>query len=104
MMGNRMHKVKIETFNSGANAHVYVDGTEIHGVSALDAHLEAGCIPQTDIKMNSEPNLEIDSLVTFEFTPKTYKMAMEVLKAGLKRNDFTAYLSVNSLIAEIEKG
>lgn len=98
-----MHKVKIETFNSGANAHVTVDDIELHGVAALDTHLEVGCIPQTDIRLNSEPDALIDSLVTFEFTPKTYKMAMEVLKAGIQRNDLVAFMGVNSLIAEIEK-
>ena len=98
-----MHKVRINTFNQGANARVYVDDKEMHGITAVETHLESGCIPQTDITMRSEPDLEIEGLVTFDFTPKTYKMAMEVLKAGLKKNDFTAFLSVNSLISEIEK-
>ena len=98
-----LHKVKIESFNSGANAHVYVDDKNIKA-SAVDVHMEVSCMPQTDISIVSEPELEIDSLVTYDFTPKTYKMAMEVLKAGLKKNDLVAFLSVNSLIAEIEKG
>ena len=98
-----LHKVKIESFNNGANAHVYVDEKPLKA-SAVDVHMEVRCMPQTDITVCSEPELEIDSLVTFDFTPKTYKMAMEVLKAGLKKNDLVAFLSVNSLIAEIEKG
>lgn len=97
-----LHKVKIESFNSGANAHVYVDDKNIKA-SALDVHMEVSCVPQTDITICSEPELEIDSLVTFDFTPKTYKMAMEVLKAGIKKNDLVAFMSVNSLIAAIEK-
>lgn len=97
-----LHKVKVESFNNGANAHVYVDDKNIKA-SAVDVHMEVSCVPQTDITICSEPDLEIDSLVTFDFTPKTYKMAMEVLKAGLKKNDLVAYLSVNSLVAEIEK-
>lgn len=97
-----LHKVKIASFNNGANAHVYVDDKNIKA-SAVDVHMEVSCVPQTDITIYSEPDLEIDSLVTFDFTPKTYKMAMEVLKAGLKKNDLVAYLSVNSLVAEIEK-
>jgi hypothetical protein len=97
-----LHKVKIESFNNGANAHVYVDDKNIKA-SAVDVHMEVSCVPQTDITIYSEPDLEIDSLVTSDFIPNTYKMAMEVLKAGLKKNDLVAYLSVNSLVAQIEK-
>ena len=97
-----LHKVKIESFNNGANAHVYVDDTKVKA-SAVDVHMEVSCVPQTDITICSEPELEIDSLVTFDFTPKTYKMAVEVLKAGLKKNELVAFLGVNSLIAQIEK-
>ena len=98
-----MHNIKVKTYNNGANARIYVDGQELHGVTEIVTHMETGCIPQADIKMNSEPEIEMDGLVTFEFTPKTYKKAMEVLKAGIQRNDLVAFMSVNSLIAEIEK-
>lgn len=96
------HRVKVVS-TSEKSEQVFIDDKEIHGVTGLDIHLEPQCIPQTDINLRSEPDVELESLVTFEFTPKTYKMAMEVLKVGLKKNDFTAFLSVNSLISEIEK-
>lgn len=96
------HKVKVVSIDEKSE-QVFIDDKEMHGVTGLDIHLEPQCIPQTDIKLRSEPDVEIESLVTFEFTPKTYKMAMELLRVGLRKNDLTAFMGVNSLIAEIEK-
>lgn len=90
-----IHKLKIEPLDIG-HAKVYVDGNPI-SCSKVDVHMEVGCMHTTDITMCGEPELEYDSLVTYEFTPKTVECAVKVLKAALQKKDIVAFLGMNEL-------
>lgn len=96
-MTNRpgIHNVKIEPIDEG-HAKVYVDGMHVYA-SKVDVHMEVGCMHQTDIRLTGEPDLEYDSLVTFDFDPKTVRKAVDVLKVALERNDFIAKLGLDQL-------
>ena len=59
--------------------------------------------PSVDIDLISGPEIDCDGLVTFSFTPKTVKGAVDLLKAALNRNDLGAFLGVDSLNREIER-
>ena len=97
------HRVKItQSQESFSNTEVYIDDLPVKA-SMVDVHMEYGCIHQTDIKLNCEPDLEYTSLVTFDFSPKTIKTAVDVLKIALKRNDFIAYLGLDSLNKILEE-
>lgn len=75
---------------------IEVDGRPINATK-LEAHFEVGCYPLTDITLASEPDLEYVSLVTYDFSPKTVKCAVEVLKAALQKNDFIAFMGMSDL-------
>ena len=91
-----MHKVKIESLGV-PYAKVSLDGKPIR-CSKVDVHMETGCIPQTDISFHSDPELDYETLVTVDLSPKTVKSAVNVLKAALKKNDFTAFIGMNDLM------
>lgn len=95
-----IHKIKIEPIDDG-HAKVYIDGNPV-SCTKVDVHMEVGCMHQTDIRMNGEPDLEYDSLVTYDFTPKTVECAVKVLKAALLKNDIVAFLGMNELNKVIE--
>lgn len=92
---NRVHRVKIEGFGS-ERAKVVVDGMEVRA-SKVDVHMEAGSVNETDIRLIGEPDMEYESLVYFDFDPKTVRKAVDVLKIALERNDFIASLGLESL-------
>lgn len=88
------HKVIVKSDES--KREIMIDGRPIYATK-LEAHFENGCYPLTDITLASEPDLEYVSLVTYDFSPKTVKCAVEVLKAALKRNDFIAFMGMSDL-------
>ena len=90
-----MHQVKVEPMDEG-HAKVFIDGMKVYA-SKVDVHMEVGCIHQTDIRLSGEPEMEYESLVTFDFDPKTVRKAVDVLKIALERNDFIARLGLESL-------
>ena len=90
-----MHKVKIESMGV-PYAKITLDGKPVRAQS-IDVHLETGCVPVTDISFISDPELEIETLVTVDFTPKTVESAVKVLKAALKKNDFVAFMGLDEL-------
>jgi len=96
-----IHHVKIEPLGVGAYK-VFVDNKPM-SVSKVDVHIDRESIPSVDIDLISEPEIECDGLVTFSFTPKTVKGAVDLLKAALNRNDLGAFLGVDSLNREIER-
>ncbi len=96
-----MHKVKVESLGV-PYAKVTVDGTPIKATK-LDVHMEVDCVPETEITLRCEPDLEFESLVTYDFTPRTIKSAVDVLKAALKKNDFVAFMGVSDLMKMIQK-
>lgn len=96
-----MHKLKIEPMD-GAHAKVFIDGMKV-SASKVDVHLEVGCTHQTDIRLVGEPDMEYESLVTFDFDPKTVRKAVDVLKIALERNDFIARMGLDQLNGVIEK-
>lgn len=89
------HKVKIESMDIG-HAKVSVDGTNIKA-SKVDVHMETGCAHETEIRLIGEPEMEYESLVMFDFDPKTVRKAVDVLKIALERNDFIALLGLEQL-------
>lgn len=96
-----IHKVKIEPIDEG-HARVFIDGMNVLA-SKVDVHMEVGCIHQTDIRLSGEPEMEYESLVTFDFDPKTVRKAVDVLKIALERNDFIARMGLDQLNKVIEK-
>jgi len=96
-----IHHVKIEPLGVGAYK-VFVDNKPMRA-SKVDVHIDRESIPSVDIDLISEPEIECDGLVTFSFTPKTVKGAVDLLKAALNRNDIGAFLGVDSLNREIER-
>lgn len=96
-----IHKVKIDA-GDGEHAKVYIDGMAVRA-SKVDVHMEVGCIHQTDIRLVGEPELEYESLVTYDFDPKTVRKAVDVLKIALERNDFIARLGLESLIKAADR-
>lgn len=97
-----LHKLRVKSLGV-PYAEVYLDDKKVkcHG---LDVHMEAGQLPETTLELASDPDMEYESLITLDFTPKTYKTAVHVLKIGLAKKQLEAFLGINSLIAEMEKG
>jgi len=89
------HKVKIESLDCG-HATVFVDDKRIKA-SKIDVHMEVGCAHETEIKLIGEPDMEYDSLVTFNFSPQTVRKAVDVLKIALEKHDFIAELGLAQL-------
>lgn len=96
-----IHHVKIEPIDVG-HYKVFVDNKPM-SASKVDVHIDRESIPSVDIDLISEPEIDCDGLVTFSFTPKTVKGAVDLLKAALNRNDLGAFLGVDSLNREIER-
>lgn len=96
-----IHKVKVEG-TSEETAAVFIDEMRVRA-SKVDVHMEVGCMHQTDIRLCGEPEMEYESLVTFDFDPKTVRKAVDVLKIALERNDFIARMGLDQLNKVMEK-
>lgn len=95
------HKVVIRPIRDGAY-YVLVDDKHMLARS-VDVHIDRESLPQIDIELVGEPEMEVDGLIQFDYTPKTVKNAVNLLKAALNKNDLTAYLGVDSLNREIDR-
>lgn len=83
--------VKLENHDGKTVKHkLFVDGEEIHYVSAVNINVEAGCVPQctaTIIPQNVEFDGQAD--VKYDFTPETVQQAVVVMRNELlKHGDF----------------
>ena len=96
-----MHKLKIESLGV-PYARVLVDGKPIKATK-VDVHMATDCAPETEITLLCEPDMEYESLVSFDFSPRTVKGAVDVLKAALKKNDFVAFMGMNDLMKIMNK-
>lgn len=90
-----IHRLKIEPMDIG-HARVSIDDTVVRA-SKVDVHMEVGSMHQAEITLLGQPEMEIDSLITFDFSPKTVKRAVDVLKIALRRNDFIARVGLEEL-------
>lgn len=78
-----LHKVKI--FNPKKNGVIgtqcEIDGKEIKGVRRVDFHVSVGEeIPYFKFKTVGIPDIEMDGEIQFQFTPKTVKEAVMVIR------------------------
>ena len=96
-----VHRVKIEPIDEG-HARVFIDEMNVKA-SRVDVHMEVGCVNQTDVRLTCEPEMEYESLVTFDFDPKTVRRAVDVLKIALERNDFIASMGMDTLNRVMKK-
>lgn len=97
----KKHRVVIRPISEG-QYYVQVDD-KIMMARSVDVHIDRESVPEIDIELVGEPDLEVDGLVQFDFTPKTVKNAVNLLKAALEKNDLIAYLGVDSLNREIDR-
>ena len=96
-----MHKIRVESFDPG-HSRICVDDKPIQATK-IDVHMEVDCVSEADITLRGEPEMEVEGLVTYNFTPKTVKCAVEVLKAALIKDDFVAFMGMNDLMKVMEK-
>lgn len=96
-----VHKIRFDGRGTPKKI-VQIDEKEVWA-SKMDVHIDENCIPETEVTMNGELEMEYDSLVTFDFSPKTVKCAVNVLKAALLKNDFVAFMGMNDLMKIMEK-
>lgn len=100
----KIHKMKIEPKGEG-QYYVQVDGREMNARS-LTLHMDRESVPDMEIELVGEPDIEVEGLVQYDFTPRTVKSATNLLKAALIKNDITAFLamhSLNKVMSEIKK-
>ena len=95
------HKITIKPFGEGAYT-VHVDDKKVRARS-VDVHMETCNLPEVDIGLVGEPDLEVEGLVQFDYTPKTIGHAANVIKAALMKNDLTAFLAVSSINKVVEE-
>ena len=100
----RTHKITIKPFGDGAYT-VDVDEKRLRARS-VNVHMDRESIPEVDIGLIGEPDMELEGMVQFDYTPKTIVHAADVIRAGLKKNDITAFLAMstlNKVVEELEK-
>ncbi len=99
----RTHKITIKPIGEG-QYYVQVDGKEMLSRS-INLHMDRESVPEVDIELIGEPDIEVEGLVQYDFTPRTVKSATNLLKAALIKNDITAFLamhSLNQVVSEIK--
>ena len=95
------HKVVIRPLGEG-QYYVQVDEKTMMARS-VDVHIDRESVPEIDLELIGEPELDIDGLVQFNYTPKTIVHAANLIKAGLLKNDITAFLAMNTLNKAVEE-
>lgn len=95
-----MHKVVIRPMKEG-RYYIQVDDKMMMARS-VDVHMDRESIPEIDLELIGEPDIEMEGMVQFSYTPKTITEATNLIKAGLLRNDITAFLAMNTLNKVIE--
>lgn len=96
----KTHKVLIRPMDEGWY-YIQVDDKMMMARS-VDIHMDRESIPEVDLELIGEPDLEVEGLVEFDYTPKTIVHAANLIKAGLMKNNITAYLAMNTLNKVIE--
>ena len=76
-----IHRLKIEPLDIG-HAKVSVDDTVIRA-RKVDVHMEVGSAHTAEISLIGEPEMDFDSLITFDFSPKTVKKAVDIMVSRL---------------------
>ena len=94
-MTKTMHKVVIRPI-TGNRYYIKIDGNEMLAKS-VDLHMDTDSVPAVDIELVGEPDIDVEGLVTFEFTPKTIIGASNVLKAALMKKSLEAFISLDSI-------
>ena len=97
----KTHKITIRPIGEG-QYYVQVDDKEMLSRS-INLHMDRDSVPEVDIELIGEPNVDVEGLVQFDYTPKTIVHAADVIRAGLKRNDITAFLAMNTLNKVLEE-
>ena len=90
-----LHMVNVESLGA-PYAKVSLDGKPIKA-TRIDVHMEVGSVPETEIGFLSDPELDLETLVTVDLNPKTVKSAVDILKAALMKNDFVAFMGMSDL-------
>lgn len=67
--------------------HTYVDGTEIHGVTAVDVSFAKDAMPTAVIELNSITKIDHDLLTTFRFDPISITECLKFLSFRLQIDD-----------------
>lgn len=89
------HKLRVKPI--GEKSHeVYLDEKKI-SVKKLGLSMEP-MRTDIDLEINGEPELEVLGDVTIDFSPRTVKSAVMVIKNALKKNDFVAYMGMDELM------
>ena len=97
-----IHKVEVKQTQDGKYS-VKVDEKAVSARS-VDIHMDVESMPGIDIGLVGEPDLEVEGLVTFEYTPKTIHGAVKLLKAALLKDNFEAFMGLDSLNRAVAKG
>lgn len=101
----KTHKVVIRPMGEG-RYYVQVDDKMMIARS-VDVHMDRESVPEIDLELVGEPDLEVEGLVQFDYTPKTIVKAANLIRAELLNNNITAFLAMNTLnkvMEEKEKG
>lgn len=67
--------------------HTYVDGAEIHGVTAVDVSFAVNEIPTAVIELNSITKIDHDLLTTFRFNSESIIECLKFLSFRLQIDD-----------------
>ena len=81
-----MQKLRIEGYNNGANARVYIDGEKVQ-VCSINLRMRVGEIPYATLGLIDEPDIEVDADIKYSFTPKTVQCAFKIIEAVIKSHD-----------------
>jgi len=94
------HKLKVDGTDL-AHAHIYLDDKPIKA-RKLKIDMDVGSIHSATIEMEtlSVPEVDIESFITFGFTPETVEQALGVIRSVFK-ND--SYDTQKNIIRELEK-
>lgn len=75
-----LSRVKITQGETFSQHHIYVDGREIKNVHNVEINISPDTIPETVITLNSLPEFEGDSAVSYELVLETLGDACKVIK------------------------
>lgn len=94
------HKLKVDGMDL-AHAHIYLDDKPIKA-RELKIDIGVGRIHSATIEMEAltVPDVDIDSFITFGFTPETIEQALGVIRSVFKNNSIDTQKHV---VNELEK-
>ena len=95
------HKLKVDGMDL-AHAQIYLDDKPIR---ARELKIDMGVdrIHAATIEMEtvSVPDVDIEALITFGFTPETVEQAIEIIRSALKSDDFEKKQKVLKKLVEL---